>query len=64
MKAQAPRASLSAWLDGLGPALLRLESLDTRYEVTALQHVLDAAGRYPVVRVDRPRLADGSEIVD
>uniref|UniRef100_UPI003F708EC9 UbiD family decarboxylase domain-containing protein n=1 Tax=Polymorphobacter sp. TaxID=1909290 RepID=UPI003F708EC9 len=28
--------------------------------ITALQHGLDAAGRYPVVRIDRPVLADGS----
>jgi 2,5-furandicarboxylate decarboxylase 1 len=57
----APRATLSGWLDGLGGELLTLDApLSTRYEVTALQHALDAAGRYPVVRVEKPLLADGS----
>ncbi len=37
------------------------EPVDTRHELTALQHRLDAEGRYPIVVAHRPRLADGSE---
>lgn len=55
------RSCLGTFLDGLGSELLRIDApIDTRYEITALQHVLDAQTRFPVVRIDKPVLADGS----
>ena len=54
------RDGLSAWLEALGDAVLRLdEPMAVAYEATALQHALDAEGRYPPIWVRRPRLADG-----
>jgi UbiD family decarboxylase len=52
---------LADYLDGLGPRLWRVaEPLSVVHEVTALQHALSEAGRYPALLVERPRLADGS----
>ena len=54
------RDGLLAWLETLGDAVLRLdEPVAVEYEATALQHALDAEGRYPPIWVRRPRLADG-----
>ncbi len=51
---------LDAWLAALGNAVLRIdEPMAVAYEATALQHALDAAGRYPPIWVRRPRLSDG-----
>jgi len=50
---------LADYLDGLGPRLWRVaEPLSVVHEVTALQHALSEAGRYPALLVERPRLAD------
>ena len=55
------RDGLRAWLEALGDEVLCVdEPMAVEYEVTALQHALDAAGRYPPIWVPRPRLADGS----
>ena len=55
------RDGLRAWLEALGGEVLRVEEpTAVEYEVTALQHALDAAGRFPPVWVRRPRLADGT----
>lgn len=35
------------------------EPVSVRHDLTALQHRLDAAGRYPIVLARRPRLLDG-----
>ena len=52
---------LRAWLEALGGEVLRVEEpTAVEYEVTALQHALDAAGRFPPIWVRRPRLADGT----
>lgn len=57
----ASRASLGSFIESLGPELLRVATpMATAYEITALQHVLDGQGRYPVVLIDRPTLADGT----
>ena len=54
------RDGLLAWLEALGDAVLRLdEPVAVEYEATALQHALDAEGRYPPVWVRQPRLANG-----
>ena len=51
------RDGLRAWLEALGGAVLRVEEpMAVEYEVTALQHALDAAGRFPPIWVRRPRL--------
>ena len=39
------------------------EPLSTVHEITALQHVLEKQGRYPVILVRRPVYADGHEAV-
>jgi 4-hydroxy-3-polyprenylbenzoate decarboxylase len=52
---------LQTYLSGLGPALFApAKPLSVVHEITALQHVLGGAGRYPVIHVRHPRLADGS----
>ncbi len=52
---------LRAYLSGLGSALLQLEQqLSVVQEITALQHALGRAARYPVIHVVHPRLANGS----
>lgn len=52
--------NLRDYLTGCGPALWRVAApLSVVQEITALQHVLSDAGRYPVLFVERPRLADG-----
>ena len=51
---------LREYLDGCGGALWRVaEPLSVVQEITALQHLLSQAGRYPALLVERPRLADG-----
>ena len=51
---------LSAWLAALGDGVLRIdEPMAVEYEVTALQHALEAEGRFPPVWVRRPRLQNG-----
>ena len=52
---------LSSYLADLGPALFEpAHSLSVVHEITALQHVLSKANRYPVIHVRAPRLADGT----
>ena len=52
--------NLREYLDGCGPALWRVAApLSVVHEITALQHALSEAGRYPALLVERPRLADG-----
>lgn len=43
-----------------GAVLTVEEPVDARYELTALQHRLDALGRFPIVVARRVRLRDGS----
>ena len=51
---------LRTFLDGLGDGLLNVEEpVSVVHEMTALQHELDRAGRFPVLRFARPRLANG-----
>jgi UbiD family decarboxylase len=53
--------ALADYLAGLGQRLWRVaEPLSVVHEITALQHALSAAGRYPALLVERPRLADGT----
>ena len=53
--------NLREYLDACGPALWRIATpLSVVQEITALQHALSEAGRYPPLLVERPRLADGS----
>lgn len=48
------------WLNGLEDGVLRLsEPISTVHEITALQHELDARGRYPVIVAEKPVLPDG-----
>jgi len=59
-KAAGAQDGLGAWLAALGNAVLRIdEPLAAAYEVTALQHALDAEGRYPPIWARRPCLPDG-----
>lgn len=52
---------LRDYLASCGPALWRLAApLSVVQEITALQHALSAAGRFPALYVERPRLVDGS----
>jgi UbiD family decarboxylase len=52
--------NLREHLAGCGQALWRIaEPLSVVEEITALQHLLSDAGRYPALFVERPRLADG-----
>ena len=51
---------LKAWLEAQGDAVLRVdEPMAVEYEVTALQHALDRAERYPPLWVRQPRLPSG-----
>jgi 4-hydroxy-3-polyprenylbenzoate decarboxylase len=53
--------NLREYLDACGPALWRVAApLSVVQEITALQHALSEAGRYPALLVERPRLADGA----
>jgi 4-hydroxy-3-polyprenylbenzoate decarboxylase len=52
---------LRGYLDQLGPALFRPQRpISVVQEITALQHALSRAKRYPVIHVAQPLLADGS----
>jgi 2,5-furandicarboxylate decarboxylase 1 len=52
---------LRTFLDGLGGHLLEVsEPVSVVHEMTALQHELDRAGRFPVLRFSKPRLASGA----
>ncbi len=54
-------SDLRQYLDGCGAALWRVPApLSVVQEITALQHLLSQAGRYPALLVERPRLADGA----
>jgi 2,5-furandicarboxylate decarboxylase 1 len=54
-------SDLRAYLSDLGPALFRpSRPLSVVQEITALQHALGRAARYPVIHIPHPRLADGS----
>lgn len=51
---------LRSFLATAGDAVYRPpRPMSVMHEITALQHALDAAGRYPVICVERPLLADG-----
>lgn len=51
---------LRSFLEDVAESVWRPEGpLSTAYEITALQHALDADGRFPVIRVAKPVLADG-----
>jgi 2,5-furandicarboxylate decarboxylase 1 len=51
---------LRTFLDGLGENLLDVaEPVSVVHGMTALQHELDRAGRFPVLRFSRPLLANG-----
>ena len=53
--------NLRTYLDGCGAALWRIgKPLSVVQEITALQHALSEAGRYPAMLIDQPRLADGT----
>jgi 2,5-furandicarboxylate decarboxylase 1 len=57
-----PSPDLRTFLDANAASLLELSGpVSIRHELTALQHQLDGAGRFPVVVARRPRLMDGSE---
>lgn len=57
-----PGPDLRTFLDAHAAAVLELRaSVSVRHELTALQHRLDAEGRYPVILARRPRLLDGSD---
>ena len=52
---------LTSYLQSQAREVLVLdEAMDARFELTALQHLLDAEGLYPIVLARRVRLADGS----
>jgi UbiD family decarboxylase len=52
--------NLREYLAGCEAALWRVAApLSVVQEITALQHALSDAGRYPALLVERPRLADG-----
>src|SRR5688500_6084110 len=54
-------SDLRQYLDGCGAAPWRVAApLSVVQEITALQHLLSQAGRYPALLVERPRLADGA----
>ena len=53
---------LRGYLAELGPALFEpVKQLSVVQEITALQHALGRAGRYPVIHVAHPRRADGPQ---
>ena len=55
---------LRSFLDSLGNDLLEIdEPVSVVHEMTALQHELDRAGRFPVLRFLRPRLPGGEPSV-
>lgn len=57
-----PGPDLRTFLAGHAASVLEIPGpVSVRHELTALQHELDAARRFPVVVARRPRLADGSE---
>lgn len=57
-----PNPDLRTFLDAHAALLLELRGeVSVRHELTALQHLLDDEGRFPVVVARRPRLLDGSE---
>ena len=59
-KSTAVSDGLAAWLSARGAQVLRVdEPMAVEYEVTGLQHALEAAGRFPPVWVRRPRLPNG-----
>lgn len=52
--------NLRDYLAACGPALWRVGApLSVVQEITALQHLLSDAGRYPALLIERPRLAGG-----
>jgi UbiD family decarboxylase len=54
-------SDLRQYLDACGAALWRVSApISVVQEITALQHLLSQAGRYPALLVERPRLADGT----
>ena len=53
--------NLREHLEACGPAVWRVATpLSVVQEITALQHALSEAGRYPALLVERPRRADGT----
>lgn len=53
--------NLREHLAACGPALWRVgEPLSVVQEITALQHALSDAGRYPALLIERPRLSHGA----
>lgn len=53
--------NLREYLEGCGSALWRVsQPVSVVQEMTALQHALSEAGRYPAIVFDHPRLADGT----
>jgi 2,5-furandicarboxylate decarboxylase 1 len=57
-----PSPDLRTFLDANAATLLELGGpVSVRHELTALQHQLDAARRFPVLVARRPRLVDGTE---
>jgi 2,5-furandicarboxylate decarboxylase 1 len=54
-------SDLRQYLEACGAALWRVSApMSVVQEITALQHLLSQAGRYPALLVERPRLADGT----
>jgi len=52
---------LGSYLDAQSAAIFRPSGHpSTRYDLTALQHALDKAGRYPIILTEAPTLPDGS----
>ena len=57
----ADSLDLRGWLAAQGTAIWHpVESLCVRHEITALQHLLDRAGRFPPMLIRQPRLTDGA----
>ena len=55
-------SDLRSFLHSAADAVLRpAQALSVVREITALQHALDTVGRYPVICVERPLLADGRQ---
>jgi UbiD family decarboxylase len=53
---------LRSYLNETADAVFRVEEpVSTVHAITALQYALEAAGRFPIVRVAKPLLADGRE---
>lgn len=52
---------LRSFLDSAGSAVWRIQqAVEPRFELTALQHVLDQRGEFPILRADNVRALDGS----